>query len=88
MLFSFACLLPTSEHLHAVGLDLSRVAILPIFVLPLARLDTPLDINERAVFQVLAANFGQFPKRSNAVPFSLFLLLAAVLILPLLGRGY
>src|SRR5262245_51880007 len=43
-----------AEHLHYVAADLGAVAILPFLVLPLARAQAALDVDLRALLQVLA----------------------------------
>jgi hypothetical protein len=73
-----------AEHLHAVGHDLGGVLVGAVLVLPLARLQAPLDVHLRALFQVLARDLGELPEEGDAVPLGLLLLLA-VLVLPCLG---
>src|SRR3982750_1936697 len=45
---------PRAEHLHRVGDDLGRVAVLAFLVLPLARADAALDVDLRALLEVFA----------------------------------
>src|SRR5438552_2309939 len=49
--------LPAAEHLHAVGDDFGGRAFLPLFVLPLARAQGSLDIDLRALLEILAGDF-------------------------------
>src|ERR1700681_1837391 len=42
----------TAEHLHAIGDDLRRVAVLAFLILPFARLQPTLDVNLSSFFQV------------------------------------
>src|SRR3954454_17310750 len=76
-----------AEHLHRIGHDLGAVAVLALLVLPLARADAPLDIDLRALLQVLARDFGQATEESNAVPFGCLLHFSARLVLPAIGGG-
>src|SRR5258706_2393473 len=71
-----------AEHLHAIGDDLGGVTVVAFLVLPLARLQAPLDVNLGAFLQVFAADFRELGERGDAVPFRAFLLLAA-LVFPL-----
>src|SRR5690606_25943089 len=50
---------PAPEHLHGVGADLGGVAVLPVLVLPLAGAQASLDIDLRALLQVLARHLRQ-----------------------------
>src|SRR5204863_514989 len=49
--------LPAAEHLHAVGDDFGRSALLPLLVLPLARAQGSLDVDLRALLEILARDF-------------------------------
>src|SRR6185503_15121736 len=70
----------------AVGLDLGRVALVPVFVVPLPGLQTTLDVDLFAFRQVLLERFRLFAPEHDAMPFGLFLPLL-VLVVPDLGRG-
>src|SRR4051794_28901221 len=48
-----------AEHLHRVGDDLGRVAVLALLVLPLARADAALDVDLRALLQIFARDLRQ-----------------------------
>src|SRR6185503_780709 len=56
-----------------------------VLVLPLARLQAPLDVDLRALLEVLARDLGELAEEGDPVPFRLLLLLPR-LVLPLL-RG-
>jgi hypothetical protein len=75
-----------AEHLHVVGDDLGRVAILPVLVLPLARAQPAFDVDRPALLEVLAGNLRQAPEERDAMPLGRFLHLAAGLVLPPVGR--
>src|SRR5438132_12091305 len=76
--------LARAEHLHLVGDDLRHVLVLPVLVLPLARLQAALDVDLAALLQVLAGDLGELAEERDAVPLRLLLRLA-VLVLPLLS---
>src|SRR5260221_8019740 len=76
-----------AEHLHHVAADLGRVAVLAFLVLPFARAQAALDIDLRALLQILARHLGEAPEERDAMPFGRFLHLAARLVLPLVGGG-
>ena len=46
-----------TQHLHLVGHDLGRVTVIAVAVLPLAGLQSTLDIDLRALAQVLGDDF-------------------------------
>src|SRR5688572_10544308 len=71
-----------AEHLHGVGDDLGGVTIVTFLVLPLARAQPPLDVDLRAFLQIFAGDLGEARAKDDAVPFGLFLLLAARLVVP------
>src|SRR5882672_10048838 len=75
------------QHLHDVAANLGAVAVLPLLVLPLARAQAALDVDLRALLQVLAGDLGQAAEKGDAVPLGGFLLLAARLVLPRVGGG-
>src|SRR5205085_5273691 len=78
---------PAPEHLHVVTDDLGRVALVPLLVLPLAGAQASLDVDLRALAQVLAGDFRQAPEERDAVPFGPLLLLTGLLVAPaLVGR--
>src|SRR5687768_17255937 len=76
-----------AEHLHHVGADLRRIAVLAVLVLPLARAQAAFDIHLRALLEVLAGDGGEAPEESDAMPLGGLLHLAAGLVLPFVGRG-
>src|SRR3990172_5929783 len=77
--------LAPAKHLHRVGDDLGRVAVMALLVLPLAGADAALDVDLRALLQVLAGDLRQAPEERDAVPLGRLLLLAARLVLPAIG---
>src|SRR5882762_7123562 len=58
-----------AQHLHHVAANLGAVAVLPFLVLPLARAQAALDVDLRALLQVLARDLRQAPEKGDAVPF-------------------
>src|SRR5229473_6277285 len=74
------------QHLHDVAANLGAVAVLPLLVLPLARAQASLDVDLRALLQVLARDLRQAPEKGDAVPLGRLLHLAARLVLPAIGR--
>src|SRR6266850_7506005 len=50
-----------AEHLHGVGDDLGRVAVLAFLVLPLPRAQAALDVDLRAFLQVFPGDLGEAP---------------------------
>src|SRR6267142_3086374 len=75
-----------AQHLHDVAANLGAVAVLPLLVLPLARAQASLDVDLRALLQVLARDLGQAAEKGDAVPLGRLLHLAARLVLPAIGR--
>ena len=74
------------EELHVVRHDLGGVAVLAVLVLPLPRPDAALDVDRRALLEVLARDLREARPEDDAVPLGLFLVLAALLVLPAEGR--
>src|ERR1700722_5535469 len=74
-----------AEHLHLVGDDLGGVAVAAFLVLPFAGAQPALDIDLRALAQVLGGDLAQAPEQRHVVPLGAFLLLAGLLVLPTLG---
>ena len=60
-----------AEHLHLLGDDLGGVLLDAVLVVPLARLQAPLDVDRAALLQVLAGDLGQAVVEDDAVPFGL-----------------
>ena len=75
-----------AEHLHAIGNDLSGIALLAFLVLPLARLQATFDVDLAALLEVLARDLGKSAEEGDAMPLGA-LLLRAGLVLPLIGGG-
>src|SRR5437588_9466939 len=72
----------TAEHLQIVADDLGRIAVVSLLILPLARAQAPLDIDLRALAQVLARDLREPPEERHAMPLGALLLLAALLVAP------
>src|SRR5882672_6427874 len=83
---SLAAAFAPAEHLHHVGADLGAIAVLAVLVLALARAQLALDVDLRALLQVLAGDLGEAAEEGDAMPLGGFLLLAARLVLPRVGR--
>ncbi len=75
----------TAQHLHVVADDLGGVTVVALLILPLARAQTALDVDLRALAQVLARDFGQAAEEGDAVPLGLLLHLTGLLVLPALA---
>src|SRR5882762_3912057 len=75
---------PAPEHLQVITDDLGRVAIVALLVLPFAGAQAALDVDLRALAQVLAGDFRQAPEERHAVPFGTLLLLTGLLVAPAL----
>jgi len=66
---------------------LGRIAILPVFVLPFACLQSAFEINLRALFQVLLGDLREpFTENDDPMPFGLLASLAGVFVAPGLRR--
>src|SRR5688572_15912899 len=76
------------EHLHLVGDDFGGVAVVALFVLPLAGAQRPFDVHLRALLQVLAGDFTQASEQRHVVPLGAFLVLAGLLVLPVFAGGH
>ncbi|SPC24835.1 hypothetical protein CT19431_P70082 [Cupriavidus taiwanensis] len=74
-----------TQHLHLIGNDLGAVLVLARLILPLAGANASLNINGGALLQVLPCDLSQLAEERNAVPFSGFLHLAALLVLIAIG---
>ena len=72
--------LTATQHLHLLGDDVSRVFLYAILVGVLAGLQAAFNVDRRALFQVLADDFGQAAEERDAVPFGLLFLLAGVAV--------
>ncbi len=77
----------TAEHgqvaVEALQHDFRRVAVGAALILPLSGLQLALDINGRALLQILFGDLAEaFVEDHDRVPFGLFLALAAVLVAP------
>jgi hypothetical protein len=74
-----------AEQRDAIGLDFRRITLVPVLVVPLARLQTALHVDLFALRQVLLQAFSLLPPEHHAVPFR-FLLALLVAVIPHLGR--
>src|SRR5881227_3441091 len=72
----------TAEHLQIVADDLGRIALVSLLILPLARAQAPLDVDLRALAQVLARDLREPPEERHAMPLGALLLLAGLLVPP------
>ena len=64
------------EELHALGLDLGGVAVLPVLVLPFAGLQAAFHIHEAALGEIIGAVLRLTLENGNAVPFGALHLVA------------
>src|SRR5262249_37405184 len=78
---------PSPQHLHLVADNLGRIALVALLILPLASAQTALNVDLRALAQVLGGDLGQPAEERHAVPFGTLLLLAALLVAPALAGG-
>lgn len=56
------------EHLHVAGNDVIRFPFVAVPVLPFASANGPFDVHLLALGEILATDFGQFPKGYDGVP--------------------
>src|SRR5690606_20425555 len=77
-----------TQHLHLVGDDVGAVAVgAGVLVLPLAGLQTALDIHGPTLLEIFAGDFGQAVVEHDPVPLGFFAAFAGGLVFPLRGRG-
>ena len=81
-----AAVLARADELHGLGVDLGRVPLVAVLVLPLAGLDAAFDVDGSALRQVLVAHLGGAAPDDDAMPLRAFLTFAA-LVRPVLARG-
>ena len=63
--------------------DFGRIAVLPVFILPFARLQSTFEVNLRAFLEILLGDLGQaFAEDDDAMPFGLLSPFAGVLVAP------
>jgi len=77
-----------TEHLHFVGNDLGRVALVAVLVLPLVGPDAPFDIDLAALLEILAGRLGQLAEEDDAVPFGAVLQLTRCLVTEAVGSRH
>src|SRR4029450_12997979 len=70
----------TTEQRDAVGLDLGRVALVAVLVVPLAGLKTAFDVNLFTLREVFLKAFGGLAPEHDAVPLGLFLPLVVAVV--------
>src|SRR4029077_19371211 len=75
-----------AEHAEIAGHNLEAGALLPLFILPLARLNSSLDVNQRALLQILLGDFRLLAPYNNLVPLGALLALAVAVLVSLVGR--
>jgi hypothetical protein len=68
----------TTEQHDPIAANLGGVFIIAVFVLPLARLQAPLDVDLLALGQVFRQRLGRLAPQDDAVPLGFFLLLTSV----------
>src|SRR5207249_336199 len=76
-----------AEQHDTVAADFSGIALVPVLVVPLPRLQPPFDVDLLPLDEVLGERFGGLAPKHHAVPFGLFLPLAR-LVVPDLGSGH
>src|SRR5262249_7798756 len=70
-------------RVEALQHHLGRITVLPVLVLPFARLQRAFQINFRALFQILLGDFGKaFAEDDDPMPLRLLASLAGVLVTP------
>src|SRR5215831_13983287 len=84
---AFAAALTAAEQHHVAGADFGSLSFVAILVVPFPGLETPFDVDETALGEVLIADFGQPVPHHNVVPLGAFLLFAGILVGPaFIGR--
>src|SRR5688500_9431666 len=73
-----------AEQRDAIGLDLGRVSLVTVLVVPLPRLQAALDVALLTLRQILLQRLGLFAPQHHPVPLGFFLSLL-VLVVPHLG---
>src|SRR5690606_5288643 len=77
---------PAAEHLHLVGDDVGVVALHAIIAGVVAVADATLDVDLRALAQVLLHDLGQLAEENHAVPLGLLLRVAVPVLANSGGR--
>jgi len=76
-----------TQELYGQRVDFGGAALLAFFVLPLASLQAPFDVDRTALREVLTTMLSGSTPDNYSMPFSLFDLVAAILVRPVLtGR--
>ena len=79
------CAASAAEQRHAVGLDLSRVALVAVLVVPLPRLQTAFYVDLFSLCQVFLQAFRGLSPEHDAVPLGLLLPLVVAVVPDLRG---
>src|ERR1700735_764286 len=74
-----------SEHPEIIGYDFKAGALLSFFILPLARLNTAFNENQRTLLQVLLRDFGLLAPYDDLMPLGALLAFAALVFVRLIG---
>jgi hypothetical protein len=75
-------MLPFPEHLDEAGDDLGRVPLVTVAAGPIAGLERPFDLDQRALDGSVAEDLGLLSEKNDAVPLGGFLPLAGLGVLP------
>src|SRR5260370_24236982 len=76
---------PPTQHAEFVGHNLETGPFLPFFVLPLARLNSPFDENQRTLLQILLRDFRLFSPNDDLVPLGALLAFARFVLVAFVG---
>src|SRR5690606_15164868 len=74
------------EHLHLAGDDLGRISVFAFLVLPLASSQAALDVNLRALAQILRGDLSELVVQHDRVPLGPLLLVTGLSVLPGFAR--
>src|ERR1700733_10730150 len=74
-----------SEHAEIIGDDLETGALLPFFILPLARLDAAFDVDQGTLLQILLRNFGLLAPYDDLMPFGALLAFGTLVFVGLIS---
>src|SRR5204862_8116246 len=69
-----------AEQCDAVGLDLGRIPLVAVLVVPLPRLQPALDVDLLAVGEIFLQALRLLAPQNDAVPFGFFLALPALVV--------
>src|SRR5216684_6151801 len=74
-----------TQHAEIGRNNLCGCPLLALFVLPFPRLKAAFEIKQRALFQILLSDFGQFAPHDDLVPLGTLLALAVFVFVRLIG---